>query len=185
MKGEILTDIICPECNRPMAIKSGKNGLFLACTGYPECRNTTNFSRDEKGKIVVEETSRTGKEEGKCEKCGKPMVLRNGKFGSFIACSGYPECKNIWPKETVTTNVPCPDKDCQGMLVQRTSKKGRKFYGCNQYPKCSFAMWDEPFDDVCPECGTKVLSVKQRKTSGPVLVCRKKGCGFKKPLPSI
>ncbi len=184
MKGEVLTDIICPECNRPMAIKSGKNGLFLACTGYPECRNTTNFSRDEKGKILVEETSGQGKEEGTCEKCGRPMVLKNGKFGSFIACSGYPECKNIWPKETVTTNVPCPEKDCKGMLVQRTSKKGRKFYGCNQYPKCSFAMWDEPFDDVCPECGTKVLSVKQRKTSGPVLACRKKGCGFRKPLSS-
>ena len=184
MKGEVITDITCTECSRPMAIKSGKNGLFLACTGYPECRNTNNFSRDEKGKIVVEETSRAGKEEGICEKCGRPMVIKNGKFGSFIACSGYPECKNIWAKKPMSTNVPCPEEDCKGMLVQRTSKKGRKFYGCSQYPKCSFAMWDEPFDDVCPECGTKVLSVKQRKASGPVLICRKKGCGFKKPFPS-
>jgi DNA topoisomerase-1 len=184
MKGEVLTDVFCPECNRPMAIKSGKNGLFLACTGYPQCRFTANFSRDEKGKILFETSSKPGKEVGICDKCGRPMVLKKGKFGSFVACSGYPDCKNIWSKEgTNTTNVPCPEKDCQGMLVERTSKKGRKFYGCNQYPKCRFAMWDEPFDGVCPECGTPVLGVKYRKGSKPVLVCRKKGCGFSKPLP--
>jgi DNA topoisomerase-1 len=183
MKGEAVTEIACTECNRPMAIKSGKNGLFLACTGYPECRNTTNFSRDEKGRIVVEAPPEKGKEEGTCELCGRPMVIKNGKFGSFIACSGYPECKNIWTKKPVTTNVPCPEEDCPGTLVERTSKKGRKFYGCNQYPKCSFAIWDEPFDDTCPKCGTRVLGIKRKKGTAPVLVCRKKGCTFKKPLP--
>ncbi len=184
MKGEVLTDVSCPECNRPMAIKSGKNGLFLACTGYPECRFTANFSRDEKGKILLETASKPGKEVGTCEKCGRPMVLKKGKYGSFVACSGYPDCRNIWSNEgTTTTNVPCPEEDCQGMLVERTSKKGRKFYGCNQYPKCHFAMWDEPFDGVCPECGTPVLGIKHRKGSKSVLVCRKKGCGFTKPLP--
>lgn len=184
MKGEVLTDVSCPECNRPLAIKSGKNGLFLACTGYPECRFTANFNRNEKGKILLEIPSKSEEEVGVCEKCGRPMVRKNGKFGSFIACSGYPECKNIWSNEgKTTTNVPCPEEGCRGTLVERTSKKGRKFYGCNQYPKCRFAMWDEPFDDVCPECGTRVLGIKRRKGSSSFLVCRKKGCGFRKPLP--
>jgi DNA topoisomerase-1 len=184
MKGEVSTDVSCPECNRPMAIKSGKNGLFLACTGYPKCTFTSNFSRDEKGKILLETASKPGKEVGICDKCGRPMVLKKGKFGSFVACSGYPDCKNIWSKAgTTTTNVPCPEEDCQGVLVERTSKKGRKFYGCNQYPKCRFAMWDEPFDGVCPECGTPVLGIKHRKGSKSALVCRKKGCGFTKPVP--
>ncbi len=182
MKGEVLAGISCSKCDRPMAVKSGRNGIFLACTGYPECRNTSNFTRDEKGRIIVETVAETGKKEGTCEKCGRPMVTKNGKYGSFVACSGYPECKNIWSPEPVSTGVPCPEKDCQGILVEKRSKKGKKFYACNQYPKCKFATWDEPFDDICPECGTKVLSIKQRKNSGPVLVCRKRGCGYKRPV---
>lgn len=184
MKGEVLTDISCPECNRPMAIKSGRNGIFLACTGYPECKNTSNFGRDEKGNILVEAPAESGKEEGTCEKCGRPMVAKNGKFGSFVACSGYPECKNIWTPEPVSTGVPCPEKTCQGTLVERTSRKGKQFYACNQYPKCRFATWDEPFDEACPQCGTPVLGIKRPKKPPPSLVCRKKGCGFSKPLPS-
>ena len=230
MKGEVLTEISCPKCNRLMAIKSGRNGLFLACTGYPECKNTSNYRRDEKGKIVVEQTPEVGEEKGTCEVCGRPMVIKNGKFGTFLACSGYPECKNTcdisvndtvdsetgptdikcskcggkmvvkrsrkgsrflacenYPKctntESFSTNVPCPNEDCRGMLVERVSKKGRKFYACNRYPECRFAMWDEPVDDVCPLCGTRVLAVKRRKGADPVLTCRKKGCGFTKPLP--
>jgi DNA topoisomerase-1 len=106
MKGEVLTDIDCEKCGRPMAIKSGRNGIFLACTGYPECRNTANFTRDEKGKIVVDAAPDTGEEKGTCEKCGKPMVTKNGRYGPFVACSGYPDCKNIWAPEPVSTHVP-------------------------------------------------------------------------------
>ncbi len=182
MKGEVLTDISCEKCNKPMVIKSGKNGLFLACTGYPECKNTANFKRDEKGKIIVEKAPNERIEKGICEKCGRPMVLKNGKFGPFVACSGYPECKNIWSAEPVNTNVPCPNKACPGMLVEKTSKKGRKFYSCNQYPNCNFAMWDKPVDEICPECGSPVLAVKEKRGSKPVLVCRNKGCNFSKIL---
>ncbi len=81
-------------------------------------------------------------------------------------------------------NIPCPNDGCEGMVVEKASKKGRKFYACNQYPECRFAMWDEPFNDVCPECGSHVLGVKRPKGEAPVLSCRKKGCGFKKPMPS-
>ena len=229
MRGEILTEIACSKCNRPMSIKSGRNGLFLACTGFPECKSTANFIRDDKGKIVPEPIPKLGSEEGACETCGRPMVVKKGKFGPFLACSGYPECKNTramgskaskeirtglvqskcnacgarmavkvnragqrflacenYPActytEPLSTEVPCPDKDCQGTLVERTSKKGRKFYGCNQYPRCRFAMWDEPFDDVCPKCGTRILGLKRREGVEPILVCRRKGCGFTKPL---
>ena len=183
MKGEVLTDITCEKCQRPMAVKSGRNGIFLACTGYPDCRNTANFTRDEKGKILIEEASDTGEEMGTCEKCGKPMVAKNGRYGPFVACSGYPDCKNIWAPDPVSTGVPCPETDCSGTLVEKTSKKGKKFYACNQYPKCRFATWDEPYDDVCPKCGTPVLNIKRpKKANGPIVACRKKGCGFKKPL---
>ena len=232
MNGEVLTDIICPKCSSKMAIKSGRNGLFLACTGYPQCQQTTNFTRDEKGKVIVEEVPEAGKKITPCEKCGLGMVVRNGKFGPFLACSGYPECNNTralepsgagsgpvptdteckscgarmvikmsrfgqrflaceeYPKctytEPISTNISCPNENCSGTLVERASKKGRKFYSCNRYPECRFAMWDEPYDDACPQCGTKVLSVKRQKgTDEPVLACRKKGCNFKKDLASF
>jgi len=182
MKGEVLTDRACQRCNRPMAIKSGRNGIFLACTGYPQCRSTANFTRDEKGHIILETSAGTGKEAGICEKCGRPMVVKNGKYGSFVACSGYPECKNIWTPEPVNTGVKCPQNDCQGTLVEKTSKKGKNFYACNQYPDCTFATWDEPFDETCPDCGTRVLSIKRPKSSKPYLVCRKKGCRYQRPV---
>jgi len=182
MKWEVMTGIECEKCHRPMAIRSGRNGIFLACTGYPDCKNTANFTRDEKGRILLETPTETGKQEGICEKCGRPMVLKNGKYGSFVACSGYPACKNIWNPAPVNTGVPCPEEGCGGMLVERTSKKGKKFYSCSRYPDCTFATWDEPYDDVCPECGTRVLSIKRKKEGEAVLVCRKKGCGYKRPL---
>jgi DNA topoisomerase I len=182
MKGEVPTDIMCERCGRPMAIKSGRNGIFLACTGYPECRNTANFTRDDKGHIIREAPAETGKQEGVCEKCGRPMVVKNGKYGPFVACSGYPACKNIWSPPPVKTGVPCPEPVCQGILVEKTSKKGKKFYACNRYPDCTFATWDEPYDDVCPECGTRGLSIKRKKNRTPLLVCRKKGCGYQRPL---
>jgi DNA topoisomerase-1 len=231
MKGEVPTDISCPKCSLPMVIKSGKNGVFLACTGYPECTSTSNFERDDNGKIVMEEIPEVGEDEEPCEKCGQPMVVKSGRFGPFLACSGYPECKNTrdlqskgstdlepeptdleckvcgarmvvkrsragqrflacekYPEcthtESISTNIPCPNDGCEGMVVEKASKKGRKFYACNQYPECRFAMWDEPFNDVCPECGSHVLGVKRPKGEAPVLSCREKGCGFKKPMPS-
>jgi DNA topoisomerase-1 len=187
MKGEQLTDISCPECKRPLKIKSGKNGLFLGCSGYPDCRYTANFSRDENGNIVLEPKKETGKISGTCEKCGKPMVERVGKYGPFLACTGFPECTNTRPigagTGPVSTGVSCPTADCPGSLLERTSKRGRKFYSCNQYPQCRFAMWDEPHEGVCPDCGTPVLAVKRPKDREPYLACRKTGCRFTRPLP--
>jgi DNA topoisomerase-1 len=189
MKGEILTDLSCPECQKPLTVKSGRNGLFLGCTGYPDCRYTTNFHRDEKGKIVLQSSPDQGKEEGICEKCGKPMVVKNGRYGAFLACTGYPDCRNTLPRNNGTsmppgTEVSCPEEGCKGVLVERISKKGKKFYACNQYPDCRFVMWNEPAKGVCPLCGTPVFEIKRPKKSEPIMKCRKKGCNFSSPLPS-
>ena len=117
-----------------------------------------------------------------CKACGGKMVLKLNRAGQrFLACENYPECKQT---ASFSTHVPCPNKGCGGTLVERLSKRGRKFYACDQYPKCRFVTWDEPYNGVCPQCGTPVLSVKRPKGAGPILACRKKGCDFTMPLPS-
>ena len=182
MKGEVPTDARCPQCDRTLVIKSGKNGLFLACTGYPQCKYTANFVRDEKGKIIPESGKGDEKMVGTCEECGKPMVLKNGRFGPFVACSGYPLCKNTGPRPMVKTHVKCPEKDCPGSIVEKSSKKGKRFYSCDQYPRCRFALWNEPVEDTCPQCGTPVMILKQSKGGSPFVACRKEGCRFKKSV---
>lgn len=186
MKGAVPTTISCPDCRKHLTIKSGRNGLFLGCSGYPECRYTANFSRDDKGNIVPQAGPDVTKYEGTCDRCGKPMVVKRGKFGPFLACSGYPECKNTstltQTNSTQSTDVPCPREGCRGTLVARISKKGKKFFACNQYPRCRFVLWNEPVDQSCPLCGTPVLEVRHLQRTGPVQKCRKKGCTFSKPL---
>ncbi len=181
MRGEIPTEILCPECGSKLFIKSGRNGLFLACSKFPDCKFTSNFRRDEKGKIVIDE----GREEETdeiCEICGRPMVIKRGKFGLFLACSGYPECKNtkkMEEKKLADTGVHCPNEGCDGTLVERLTKRGKKFYACSNYPKCKFAMWDEPVDGICPECGTKVLRIRRYKDGHTLILCRNKNCPYK------
>lgn len=188
MRGEIVTDLSCPKCEKPLLIKSGRNGLFLGCSGYPDCKYTANFDRDEKGKVFVESTPDLGETKGTCDKCGKAMVVKRGKFGPFLACSGYPECKNTRTlnngSKSASTDVSCPQEGCNGKMVERISKKGTRFFACNQYPKCRFVVWSDPINGTCPKCGTKVFVLKQPKGSDPVKACRKKGCGFKSPLPA-
>lgn len=178
MKAELPTGLKCPECGSELVIRSGKNGLFLACSSFPKCGYTANFHRDEKGRIIINETDE--KTDEVCEICGRPMVIKKGKFGLFLACSGYPECKNtksIEEKSTIDTKVPCPEEGCDGTLVERTTKKGKKFYACSRYPNCKFAMWDKPFDGICPKCGTKVLRIKRYKNGEVLLLCR--NCDYK------
>ena len=126
------TELSCEKCGKPMVIRWGRNGEFLACSDYPECRNTANFRRTEDGKVEIVPEEVTGIT---CEKCGKPMVVKTGRYGKFLACSGYPECRN---KKPYPTGVPCPEEGCGGELVLRRSRKGRRFYGCSNYPKCKF-----------------------------------------------
>ena len=173
---EVPTDIPCEKCGAMMVIKWGRNGEFLACPQYPECKSTKNFRRGENGVVEVvkeEEINET------CEKCGRPMQLRWGKYGRFLGCSGYPECKNIRSLEKpVDTGVECPSCK-QANLQQRKSRRGKIFYSCGRYPDCKFAVWDKPVAESCPQCGEPILVEKVTKRAGRVRQCHKKECGYK------
>ena len=108
-----------------------------------------------------------------CEKCGRPMVIKSGRYGKFVACSGFPECRNAHPLIKDTGGI-CPE--CGGHMLVRKSAKGRIYYGCGNYPKCNFMTWDEPVSEKCPQCGQTLFKKKGQ------LYCAKEGCGFTKPV---
>jgi DNA topoisomerase I len=172
---EVPTDVDCDKCGAKMVIKWGRNGEFLACPQYPECKNTKNFKRSETGEIEVvaeEEVNET------CGECGRPMLLRWGKFGKFLGCSGYPECKNIQPLEKpVDLGIKCPECK-EGNIKERKSRWGKIFYGCDRYPECKFASWDKPMPTPCPDCGSPILVEKITKRAGRTHRCYKKECGY-------
>ena len=165
-----LTDKQCPKCQKPLQIKmSGKTGEFLACSGYPECKFTSNFERAPDCSI---ELVREKEVEERCPQCDSPMVLRQGRGGPFIGCVRYPECRGTLP---LSTGVHCPEEGCGGELVVKRSRKGRTFYGCSSYPECKYALWDEPVSHPCPECGNTVMTRKVTR-DGEFLVCPRKEC---------
>ncbi|GEJ56211.1 type I DNA topoisomerase [Anaeromyxobacter diazotrophicus] len=174
---EIATDLVCEKCGKPMVIKWGRMGEFLACSGYPECRNTMNFKRGEDGSIApVKEEEITTDE--KCPTCGAPMVVKRGRFGRFLACSKYPECKTSKP---ISIGVTCP-KGCGGYISERRSKRGKTFYGCSSYPKCDFVSWDRPRNEACPTCGSAYLLEKFSKKTGPFIACPNKECDYRRQV---
>ncbi|NPV03511.1 MAG: type I DNA topoisomerase [Syntrophaceae bacterium] len=168
------TEDTCEKCGSPMVIKWGRNGRFLACSKYPDCKSTKNLNGNgANGQAEAKPTDVA------CEKCGKPMVLKEGRFGKFLGCSGYPECKNTMP---FSTGVPCPEEGCTGTLAEKRTKKGKSFYGCTRYPQCQYATWDRPIAEACPECGAAFLVEKYNRKTGRMKACVKEGCGFKEPL---
>jgi DNA topoisomerase-1 len=172
------TDIPCEKCGRMMEIKWGRNGKFLACPAYkddPPCKNTQNFERLPDGtiKIVPKEEITTDQV---CDKCGSPMVVKTGRFGKFIACSAYPQCKTTKP---LALGVKCPQPDCGGDLVQKRTKKGRSFFACSNYPKCEYALWDRPVPKACPTCQAPFLVEKVSKQDGRSVQCRNQDCGYR------
>jgi DNA topoisomerase I len=172
---EVPTDIACEKCGSVMVVKWGRNGEFLACKAYPECKNTKNFNRDDKGEITVAEEEEVNET---CDQCGRPMVLRWGKYGKFLGCSGYPECKSVRPlQRPVDLGIKCPDCK-EGDIMERKSRWGKIFYGCNRYPDCKFASWDKPVPGPCPDCGDPILVDKITKRAGHVRRCRHKECGY-------
>jgi DNA topoisomerase-1 len=141
IKGEETpTDLKCEKCGNEMVVKWGRRGKFLACTGYPECKSTSDFITDDDGKIKAVEQEVLTTEE-KCPKCEAGMVVKSGRFGRFLACSAYPDCKGTRP---YSIGIKCKEEDCKGSLVERRTKRGRVFFGCSNYPKCKYATWDDP-----------------------------------------
>ncbi len=175
------TDISCPQpdCDGMLVIKWGRMGEFLACEKYPACKHTQNFTKDSEGKIRAVEREQPEVSEDLCEKCGKQMVYRSGRFGRFLACSGYPACKHV---RAQTTGVSCPEASCTGELVQKVSKRGKPFYSCSRFPKCRYALWDKPVDRPCPKCKATFRVEKESKKSGRQLVCVDQNCKFSEPF---
>jgi DNA topoisomerase I len=210
--------IACDKCGKPMVIKSGKFGLFLACSGYPECENTRELETPEAGADgeAIEEA---------CENCGKPMAMKRGRFGQFLACTGYPECKTtrkiITTKQGMTAAKPdqildekCPKCDsnlvvkqgrfgeftacssypaCKyvkqkstglvcpkdgGDVVERKSRRGKVFFGCANYPDCDFVLWNRPIIEPCPQCKATFLVEKITKRHGRQLLCNNEECDY-------
>jgi DNA topoisomerase-1 len=217
------TDLKCEKCGKPLVIKWGKHGSFIACTGYPECTYTRELTVDLPD-VDGADLSEQGEEEY-CENCGRPMVLKKGRFGTFFACSGYPDCKTTkqiggaqrkpdQPLEekcpncgnhlvlktgrfgefTACSNYPackyvkqktigvkCPECT-EGEVIERRSKKGKTFYGCNRYPDCKFVAWGKPVAEKCPECSSPYMVEKWLK-AGPVWQCPNPECKYKQDAP--
>ncbi len=179
------TGIKCDVCGSEMVIKWGRNGEFLACSAYPKCTNTKEFTRDEQGVVTVRESAAPETVEETCDKCGRPMVRRRSRFGEFLGCSGYPECdgiKRLAHQQPVDTGVGCPDCG-DGRVMERRSRRGRIFYGCSRYPKCKFVSWNRVVPEKCPSCGASYLVEKVTKRDGARWRCVREGCDYKAPAP--
>jgi DNA topoisomerase I len=165
------TDEVCEKCDKPMIIKWGRFGKFMACSAYPDCKN----AKDIKKPGAEGEPETPDEVEGECDKCNSPLIIKRGRFGKFIACSTYPDCKFTKP---IGLGIKCPEDGCKGEIAPRRTKKGRTFYGCTKYPDCTFTSWDKPKAEACPECKHPFMVEKWKKNEEPTTLCPE--CGFKK-----
>ena len=164
------SDVLCEKCGRRMVYKTGRFGRFLACPGYPECKNTVAL--DKNGRPVEKKKEAAEVADFKCELCGGSMVLRTGRYGSFYACSKYPSCKFTRQKVN-ELGINCPK--CSAKIITKIGK-GKLFYSCERFPDCDFATWDLPLEEKCPLCGEMLLYKKNRRT----VFCYNKSCDYKK-----
>ena len=148
----------CEECGADMVVKWGRNGRFLACSGYPKCKNTKPL--EEQSEVETDEV---------CDQCSAPMVVKTGRYGRFLACSGYPDCKNVKP---YVLGIQCPEDGCEGQIVEKRSRKGKVFFGCSTYPECKYASWDRPIDRKCTHCDAALLYEKSSRSGPSSMYCR-------------
>ncbi len=166
---KIESDVTCPNCGRKMLIRTSRFGnQFLGCSGYPECK--TILPIDVNGDTV--KPLEPEKAEEKCEKCGGDMIIKTGPYGKYLECVSCQNRKSF----VRSTGVTCP-KCGKGQIVERKSKYGKMFFGCNKYPDCDFVLWNEPTGDVCPKCGS--LVVKRVMKNGEKLECSNRSCDYK------
>ncbi|MGH8556968.1 MAG: type I DNA topoisomerase [Methylococcales bacterium] len=165
----------CPECGSQLSVRLGRNGRFIGCTNYPECKYTRNLNEE---KQAPEPEIVEGKS---CPKCHSALLIKSGRYGKFIGCSKYPTCRHIEPLEKpVETGIHCPEcKD--GTILKRKSRNGKIFFSCSSYPKCEYALWNSPVDQKCPQCGWPILTLKATKRKGTEKVCPQKDCSYATP----
>jgi DNA topoisomerase-1 len=225
------TDETCENCGSPMVIKFGRFGQFMACSNYPECRTTRELAKPQTASATGDASAAGAEgaaeaEEEACDLCGKPMALKRGRFGQFLGCTGYPECRNIrkiskkgvvapapvpienefcpvdgaqlvrrhgpygeftscanYPTckyiKRETTGVACARPGCRGELLVKKSKRGKYFYGCSEYPKCDAVYWDKPVAEPCPQCNAPFTLEKVLKKGTFRLCARTEECGYK------
>ncbi len=164
----------CPECQQPLSKKFGKNGYFIACTGYPECKYTRPVNGEHKDEPVYSDEI--------CEKCGAKMLFKEGRYGKYLACSAYPDCKNNQPLvKPKSLGITCPSCK-EGEIMEKKSRYGKIFYSCNRYPKCKYALWDQPLAEACPKCAFPLLVEKTTKRAGTVRKCPQEECDYQVTL---
>jgi DNA topoisomerase-1 len=169
---------VCDKCGSAMIIKTGRFGKYLACSNYPTCKNIKSLKKKE-DETPEKQAARLALEEKykdeKCDKCGEAMIIKTGRFGPFLGCSGYPKCKNIkgFDSPESLTGIKCPNCD-KGEIVAKRSRRG-VFYACNNYPECKTSFSSKPTGEKCPEC--KSLLIEGRDGG---VKCSAKGCKFTK-----
>ena len=164
----------CENCGKPMAVKRGRFGQFLACTGYPECKTTRKLIATKQGGLKAAKPDQILDE--LCPRCNANLVIKQGRYGEFTACTKYPECKYVKHK---TTGVKCPkDAEKGGEIVERKSRRGKIFFGCSNYPDCDFVLWNRPIAEKCPQCGAPFLTEKITKKHGRQLICNNEDCDY-------
>jgi len=165
---------LCDKCGREMVLKQSRYGSFLACSGYPDCRNTKPVRMDERtGEMVVvdmEEVDET------CPNCRSKLVIKLGRSGRFLACSAYPKCTFT---KSISIGVACPKDGCGGYVTEKRTRKGKIFYGCSNYPNCKFAVWDKPVAQKCRQCGGLMVAKYERGAEQPSYLCSRKDCGYR------
>ncbi len=164
----------CENCGKPMAVKRGRFGQFLACTGYPECKTTRKLIATQQGGLRAAKPDQIIDEQ--CPRCGSNLVIKQGRFGEFTACTKYPECKYVKHK---TTGLSCPkDADKGGEVIERKSRRGKVFFGCSNYPDCDFVLWNRPVVEKCPKCEAPYLVEKTTKKLGRRILCSNEDCDY-------
>ena len=166
----------CELCGKEMALKRGRFGAFYGCTGYPDCKNIRKIAKGDqkptKPPVELDE---------ECPKDGAKLVRRDGRFGEFVACSNYPKCKYIQQEKI---GMSCTKDDCKGDIVIKKSRRGKVFYGCNEYPDCDVVFWNKPIQKPCPECAAPVVLEKTTKKYGTERYCQNDDCDYKVSVES-
>ncbi len=182
----------CPECGSPLVKKFSRNGWFISCSAYPECKHSESIAGEDEDSETDEELARIEEKSPPCDECGAPMRVKRGPYGLYLACSTSPKehkTRRVDAAGEVVaapepTGIACAREKCEGELVTRKSRRtGKTFYGCNQFPKCNYVVWDLPVDRPCPACGHPHISLKTTKKSGTQLVCPVNSCDYKEEPP--